>query len=154
MLWRRDIYSQKFHIKTINISIPMPITETYEMGTQGQVKKNKNLDRIFTRAHHETLSGNHVDLVVWFISPTQYTTQVISVTQALRAKERVVTIEHGDKKWIVDLDKMEQKPVVQPFMQYKFRQVRHLNMDSSFSRVIPRWLDRIPWLLQKVIFFY
>ena len=57
---------------------------------------------------------------------------MISVTQALRAEERVVTLEHGDKKWIVDLDKMEQKPVVQPFMQYKFRQVRYFTMDSSF----------------------
>ena len=75
-----------------------------------------------------------IDLVLCYISPTQ----VIPVNQALRAEKRVVTLEHGDKKWIVDLDKMEQKPVVQPFMQYKFRQVRHLNMDSSFSRVIPR----------------
>ena len=63
-----------------------------------------------------------------YISPTQ----VISVTQALRAEERVVILEHEGKKWIVDLDKMEQKPVVQPFMQYKFRQVRYLTMDSNF----------------------
>ena len=63
-----------------------------------------------------------------YISPTQ----VISVTQALRAEERVVILEHEGKKWIVDLDKMEQKPVVQPFMRYKRRQVRYLNMNSKF----------------------
>ena len=68
-------------------------------------------------------------MILYVFSPTQ----VVSVTQALRAEERVVFLEHEGKKWIVDLDKMEQKPVVQPFMQYKFRQVRVLNIDSNFS---------------------
>ena len=64
-----------------------------------------------------------------YISPTQ----VISVTQALRAEERVVTLEQWDKKWIVDLDKMEQKPVVQPFLQFKRRQVRYFTLDGNSS---------------------
>ena len=68
-------------------------------------------------------------MILYIFSPTQ----VVSMTQALRAEERVVILEHEDKKWIVDLDKMQQKPVVQPFMQYKFRQVRVLDLDSHFS---------------------
>ena len=53
--------------------------------------------------------------------------------QALREQKRVVILDHEGKRWRVDLEKMEQKPVVQPFMQYKFRQVRVLNIDSNFS---------------------
>ena len=45
-----------------NLSILMPTAEAYEMGAQNKVRKK--LDSIFTRAHHATLSGNHVDLVL------------------------------------------------------------------------------------------
>ena len=60
-------------------------------------------------------------------------TQVLSLTQALRAKEREVILEHEDNRWRVDLDKMEQKPVVQPFLQYKRRQVRYFTLDGHSS---------------------
>ena len=52
--------------------------------------------------------------------------QLTSLTQAFREKERVVILEKEGKRWRVDLKKMEQKPVVQPLMQYKHRQVRWL----------------------------
>ena len=65
-------------------------------------------------------------MILYIFSPTQ----VVSMTQALRAEERVVTLEHGDKKWIVDLNKMEQTPVR---VLFKFRQVRVLDLDSHFS---------------------
>ena len=45
---------------TDNLSILIPTTEAYEMGAQDKVRKN--LDRVFTRAQHEALSGNHVHL--------------------------------------------------------------------------------------------
>ena len=41
-----------------NSSILIPTTEAYEMGAQGNVRKN--LDTIFIRAQHAALSGNHV----------------------------------------------------------------------------------------------
>ena len=66
--------------------------------------------------------------MIYIFAPTQ----VLSLIQALREKEQLVILEHDDNTWRVDLDKMEQKPVVQPFMQYKFRQVRYLTMDSNF----------------------
>ena len=47
----------------LSIIIPtilIPTTEAYEMGAQGNVRKN--LDTIFIRAQHAALSGNHVHL--------------------------------------------------------------------------------------------
>ena len=41
-----------------NLSILIPTSEAYEMGTQDKVRKN--LDTIFIRAQHAALSGNHV----------------------------------------------------------------------------------------------
>ena len=40
-----------------NLSILIPTTEAYEMGAQGNVRKN--LDTIFIRAQYADLSGNH-----------------------------------------------------------------------------------------------
>ena len=58
-------------------------------------------------------------------------TQVLSLTQAMRAKEHLVILEHDDNRWRVDLNKMEQKPAVQRFMQNRRRQVRFTQDDSS-----------------------
>ena len=59
--------------------------------------------------------------------------QMISLTQALRAKEQLVILEHDGNRWRVDLDKMEQKPVAQRFLQYKRRQVRYFTLDGHSS---------------------
>ena len=45
-----------------NLSILIPTAETYEMGAQGKVRKK--LDKVFTRAHHAALPGNHFHLVL------------------------------------------------------------------------------------------
>ena len=50
--------------------------------------------------------------------------------QALRSKHDVVTLEHEGKEWRVNLKKMIQKPVNQPFMQHKRRHVRYLVQES------------------------
>ena len=57
----------------------------------------------------------------------------MQLSQALRAKEQLVILEHDDNTWRVDLNKMEQKPVVQRFLQYKRRQVRYLILDGHLS---------------------
>ena len=60
-------------------------------------------------------------------------TQLTILIQAVREQERVVILEHEGKRWRVDLEKMEQKPVVQPFMQIKRRKVRHVYLDHPSS---------------------
>ena len=60
-------------------------------------------------------------------------TQLKMLIQALHEQKRVVIIEHEGKRWRVDLEKMEQKPVVQPLMQFKLRKVRHVNLDPPSS---------------------
>ena len=56
---------------------------------------------------------------------------MLSLTQAWRANEHLVILEHDDNRWQVDLDKMEQKRIVQRFMRNKRRQVRFTLDDSS-----------------------
>ena len=60
-------------------------------------------------------------------------TQLKILIQALQEQKRVVILEHGGKQWRVDLKKMEQKPVVQPFMRFKLRKVRHVYLDHPSS---------------------
>ena len=60
-------------------------------------------------------------------------TQLKILIQALQEQKRVVILEHGGKQWRVDLKKMEQKPVVQPFMQIRLRKVRHVYLDHPSS---------------------
>ena len=55
------------------------------------------------------------------------------LVQAVREQKRVVILEHEGKRWRVDLDKMEQKPIAQPFMQIKLRKVRHVYLDHPSS---------------------
>ena len=51
--------------------------------------------------------------------------------QALRSEYDVVILEHEDKEWRVDLEKMIQKPVNQPFMKHRWRHVRYLVQESN-----------------------
>ena len=60
-------------------------------------------------------------------------TQLKMLIQALHEQKRVVILEHKGKRWRVDLEKMEQKPVVQSFMQFKLRKVRHVYLDPPPS---------------------
>ena len=60
-------------------------------------------------------------------------TQLKILIQALHEQKRVVILEHEGKRWRVNLEKMEQKPVVQPFMQIKLRKVRHVYLDPPSS---------------------
>ena len=55
------------------------------------------------------------------------------LVQAVREQKRVVILEHEGKRWRVDLDKMEQQPIAQPFMQIKLRKVRHVCLDHPSS---------------------
>ena len=79
-------------------------------------------------------------------------TYLTSLTQAFRDKERVVILDHEGKKWRVDLDKMEQKPVVQPFLQIKRRQVRYLNLGIHLSWSIPPMIRQDHLINLKYIF--
>ena len=60
-------------------------------------------------------------------------TQLKILIQALHEQKRVVILEHEGKRWRVDLEKMEQKPVVQPFMRYNRRKVRYSYLDDPSS---------------------
>ena len=60
-------------------------------------------------------------------------TQLKILIQALHEQKRVVILEHEGKRWRVDLEKMEQKPVVQPFLQIILRKVRHVYLDHPSS---------------------
>jgi len=55
-------------------------------------------------------------------------------TQALRARKDKVILERDDgQRWKVDLEKMEQKPVVKRFVQYTYRKVRKVYLDYPSS---------------------
>ena len=56
--------------------------------------------------------------------------------QALRSEYDVVILEHEDKEWRVDLEKMIQKPVNQPFMKHRWRHVRYLVQESNQASAI------------------
>ena len=53
-----------------------------------------------------------------------YSTDVLD--QAFREKEHVIILEHEGKKWRVDLDKEEQRPVDQPSKRRKVRIVKNM----------------------------
>ena len=74
---------------------------------------------------------------------------MISLTQALRAKEQEVILEHDGKRYRVDLGKMEEKPVVQRFWQNKLRRLRYIVLYSTRAEYTP---EHIIQLSQAIIF--